>query len=56
MIHSPKISLATLDADIVDSENAVLFKMGDALKLHGTQINIQTIWSINYSNIFHEIG
>ena len=52
----PQISLATLDADIVDSENAVQFKMGDALKLHGAQINIYTIWCIKYSNIFHEIG
>ena len=54
--YTPKISLATLDADIVDSENAVQFKMGDALKPHGAQINIYTIWCIKYSNIFHEIG
>ena len=53
---TPKISLATLVADIVDSENAVQFKMGDALKLHSAQINIYTIWCIKYSNIFHKIG
>ena len=33
----PKISLATHHGDIVDSENAVKFEMGDALKLHGAQ-------------------
>ena len=33
----PNISLATLAGDIVDSENAVKFEMGDALKLHGAQ-------------------
>ena len=33
----PQIRLATLDGDIVDSEIAVKFEMGDALKLHGAQ-------------------
>ena len=38
----PKISLATLDGDILDSENAVKFEMEDALILH--KPNIYTIW------------
>ena len=36
-LHSPQKRLETIDGDIVDSENAVRFEMGDALKLHGAQ-------------------
>ena len=50
----PKISLATLDGDILDSENAVKFEMEAALILH--KPNIYTIWYITYNNIFHKIG
>ena len=35
--YTPPNKLSKPNCDIVDSENAVKFEMGDALKLHGAQ-------------------
>ena len=53
----PKISLATLDGDIVHSDNAVKFEMarGCTLTTRCTNLTCNTIWYIKYGNIFHKI-
>ena len=51
-----KISLVTLDGDIVDSENAVNFEMGMHLNYTVHKPNIYTIWYMKYHSIFCKIG